>query len=313
MDDLRWVLLAAGVAVVLALYAWERSRRRREREDEVFIDDDDRDILAGISASHGLDDPFFDLKDLRGERPPLDAEDMEGLRGLKPDEERPAPASASPPPSSPRPPPPEPVVPLAAAGPARPESRPGASATEARPSPSASPSPPEARAAAAAPAEARLRPSAPEPRRARPGGDELLIVLNVMAEPDHPFTGVALRDALESVEMRFGDMAIFHHHGVGDMRTDVPVFSAANMLKPGHFDLEELEALTTPGVSLFMRLPGPLDPRVAFELMLNTGQRLAQDLGGELRDDTRSVLSTQSIAHIRERIAEFNRRQLLAS
>ena len=151
-----------------------------------------------------------------------------------------------------------------------------------------------------------------EPKRGRQGED-LIIMMNVMAEPGEPFRGPEVRAALESVEMRFGDMQIFHHHGVGDMRTEVPVFSVANMVNPGTFDLARLETFTTPGLVMFMRLPGPLDSRVAFELLLNTGQRLAEELHGELRDETRSVLSAQTIAHVRERIGEFNRRQLLAA
>lgn len=179
----------------------------------------------------------------------------------------------------------------------------GASRDEVPPVPDVEPAPRPAPAA-------RARQPAAEPARAR-GGEELIVVLNLAAPEGSPFRGPALRDALESVEMRFGDMDIFHHHGVGDMRTDEPVFSAASMVKPGTLRLDALEDLSTPGLTLFMRLPGPLDPKVAFELMLNTGHRLAQALGGELWDETRSVLSAQTIAHIRERIAEFNRRRLL--
>lgn len=160
--------------------------------------------------------------------------------------------------------------------------------------------------------EAGSRLYAVDGRKGRPG-EELIIVLNVMAEPGRPFPGTEVRAALESVDMRFGDMQVFHHHGVGDMRTEQPVFSVANLLKPGTFDVVNLEGFATPGLVMFMRLPGPLDPRVAFELMLNTGQRLAEALHGELRDETRSVLSAQTIAHVRERIAEFNRRQLLTA
>jgi cell division protein ZipA len=159
--------------------------------------------------------------------------------------------------------------------------------------------------------EAEISDSAP----ARPArsGEDLIIVLSVMAQGGEQFSGAEIREAMEDLDMRHGDMQIFHHHGVGEMSVDSPLFSIANAVEPGVFDLERMDALTTPGLSMFMRLPGPLDGRVAFELMLNVGQRLAQRLGGELRDDTRSALNLERIGHIRERIAEFERRQLVAA
>ena len=37
---------------------------------------------------------------------------------------------------------------------------------------------------------------------------------------------------------------------------------------------------------------------------------LAHELGGELKDDQRSVMTAQTIEHYRQRIVEFERRQL---
>ena len=285
MDTLRWILLAVGVLVVVGIYLWETGRRRlRQREEDELVEVE-RELLEGLSARRD-DDPFAGLGNLRGEPLKLDAEDVRGLGPLGPDEDDADPRV-------------EPPAARPAEGP-RAEGRPA----EGRPV--------EARPAEARPAEAGSRLYAVDGRKGRPG-EELIIVLNVMAEPGRPFPGTEVRAALESVDMRFGDMQVFHHHGVGDMRTEQPVFSVANLLKPGTFDVVNLEGFATPGLVMFMRLPGPLDPRVAFELMLNTGQRLAEALHGELRDETRSVLSAQTIAHVRERIAEFNRRQLLTA
>lgn len=140
-------------------------------------------------------------------------------------------------------------------------------------------------------------------------GEELIIVLNVMAEPGQFFSGEDLKSAFAEVDMVFGDMQIFHHFGVGEQRGSEPVFSAANILEPGIFDKLQLEHTETPGLCLFMRLPGVVDGNVAFELMLNTGRRLAELLGGELRDDTRSVVTAQTITHLRDKLNEFKRRQ----
>jgi cell division protein ZipA len=264
MDNLRWALLAAGVAVVVGIYLWEMRRRRRREEDA--LDEEEQELLSGLSASRD-DDPFAELVGVRGDRLKLDADDVAQLGAMVPEGAEPEP---------------------------EPE----------RPAPRREPSQPAGRTRGLYSVE-----QAPAGR----GGEELIIMLNVMAEPGETFPGPAVRDALESVDMRHGDMKIFHHHGVGDVRSEKPVFSVASIVEPGVFDLDRIEDFTTPGLVMFMRLPGPLDPRVAFELMLNTGQRIAEALGGELRDETRSVLSGPGIAHIRERITEFNRRRLIAA
>ena len=65
---------------------------------------------------------------------------------------------------------------------------------------------------------------------------------------------------------------------------------------------------SSPGLALFLGLPGPGDPADAFDRMLEIARGLATRLGGDLRDDTRSTLTAQTIQAYRGRIAEFERR-----
>lgn len=132
-----------------------------------------------------------------------------------------------------------------------------------------------------------------------------LISLYVRAHEGKEFSGTTLVKALNSVGMQFGDMAIFHHFGAGELKCQTPVFSAANMFEPGTFDLRKIEAFRTAGVALFLQLPGPLDGPVAFELLLNTAQRLTELTGGELYVDPKNLLDPPSIARQRKRAARF--------
>jgi len=50
---------------------------------------------------------------------------------------------------------------------------------------------------------------------------------------------------------------------------------------------------------------------VAFDAMLLTAKNIAAELGGELKDENRSVMTGQTIEHYRERIRDFSRRQQL--
>lgn len=141
------------------------------------------------------------------------------------------------------------------------------------------------------------RPPAAEHAPARP---EQVLSLTVMARPGRRFVGHQIRAALESVGMRFGDMDIFHRHGEDEHQPPGPVlFSAVNVLKPGTFDLSSLGDLATPGVALFMQVPGPADPVQTFELMLDTARRLAERLGGEIGDAARQPLSAGRLAGMR--------------
>ncbi len=132
-----------------------------------------------------------------------------------------------------------------------------------------------------------------------------LISLYVRAHEGKEFSGTTLVKALNSVGMQFGEMAIFHHFGAGELKCQTPVFSAANMFEPGTFDMRRIEAFRTAGVALFLQLPGPLDGPVAFELLLNTAQRLTELTGGELYVDPKNLLDPPSIARLRKRAARF--------
>lgn len=144
----------------------------------------------------------------------------------------------------------------------------------------------------------------------RPRVDEVLII-NIMAPEGDVFEGNDLLRALMAVNMRFGDMDIFHYHlGGGD---DGPViFSLANMVVPGIFELGRMEEFTTPGVSLFLALPVEGEAIKAFELMLSVSREIAEHLGGELKDENRSVFTAQTAEHYRQRVMEFQRRRALA-
>ena len=106
--------------------------------------------------------------------------------------------------------------------------------------------------------------------------------------------------------MTHGEMSVFHHFGAGELRRPNAIFSAANMFEPGTFDLTRIEVFRTSGIVLFMQLPSELEGPVAFELLLNTAQRLAELTSAELFASPRSPLDAKSIAHLRQRAAHFN-------
>ncbi len=139
---------------------------------------------------------------------------------------------------------------------------------------------------------------------------EEVLVLNVVAKRSE-LSGAALLPSLLTLGFKFGEFDIFHRHEQSSGKGAV-LFSLANMVKPGVFDLDKMESFTTQGVSLFMTLPNAGDPKQVFELMLKAAETLATELDAQVLDDQRSDLTKQKIQHYRSRIREFERRKLIA-
>ena len=144
----------------------------------------------------------------------------------------------------------------------------------------------------------------------QPEAREILevMVIHLVSPAEQPFQGRELLQQLLEQGMRFGEMNIFHCHGRSEGGAQLQ-FSMANAMEPGTFDIDEMEKGTFRGVTFFMKLPGPSQPLEALEKMVAVSRRLAQGLGGELRDDQRSVLTPQTVEHMRQRVQEFERRQ----
>lgn len=148
-----------------------------------------------------------------------------------------------------------------------------------------------------------------EPETSAPQPSEVLILYVLMPE-GHDVNGAMLLPSLLTLGFKYGDMNIFHRHednaGSGEV-----LFSLANMFNPGTFDLEDIDAMYTRGLSLFMTLPGPGEALQNFNLMHNAAKKLAEEFGGQVLDGQRNMLTVQTTRHYVERIREFQRQQLL--
>ncbi|MBI2800977.1 MAG: hypothetical protein HYX63_11970 [Gammaproteobacteria bacterium] len=142
-------------------------------------------------------------------------------------------------------------------------------------------------------------------RSAGDADEPAVLVLHFRPPQATEFTGSQIVRQVNAVGMRHGDPGVFHHYGAGDLSTEKPLFSLANMFEPGTFDLQRIESFTTAGLVMFLRLPAALDGAVAFELFLNTGQRLAEGLQASLFADQNTVLDSANIDRMRRVAARF--------
>src|SRR5687768_4912695 len=149
---------------------------------------------------------------------------------------------------------------------------------------------------------------APQPG-ARPHDNfDKVVSLYLAARAGQTLHGPDLVVAAEKAGLMFGHMNIFHRL-VDNHPEQGPVFSVANLVKPGSFDMSRIQDLRTPGISFFMALPGPLAALDAWEAMLPTAQRMAELLDAVLLDEERNALGRQRIAHIREDLRNYDRKQ----
>jgi len=153
-----------------------------------------------------------------------------------------------------------------------------------------------------------LRLEAKEEKEAADISPDQIISLHVVASEGETFAGRETWDFLLAASLRYDDRKVFSKFdGKFDGKRDdaEPVFRVANLVDPGTFDADAIEHFSTPGISLFMLLPAPIDNLRAFEQMLKVAQGFAGAFDGHLLDSQRRELTPQLIEAIRRRIREF--------
>ncbi len=133
--------------------------------------------------------------------------------------------------------------------------------------------------------------------------NQRIITLRIVASGDTAFSGEELVLSLRGIGMRHGKFGIFHQFDGND--ADKIVFSAASLVEPGSFDMENLQSQQIPGISLFMVLPSVIEGPQAFDLMMAAGRMLSQSLNAELLDESGSSLSIQREHYLREEIIQY--------
>ena len=132
---------------------------------------------------------------------------------------------------------------------------------------------------------------------------ERLLIISVVAPQGEVFSWDALYKGLQNNKLQYGEQEIYQRMAVTGGKPKA-VFRVANLVKPGTFPPTDMYNFSTPGITLFLQLPGPLDPVKAFDDFVYTAERLAVELGGELQDQKQCVITHQSLMQIRESIVE---------
>lgn len=138
---------------------------------------------------------------------------------------------------------------------------------------------------------------------------ESVLVITVLAQDEKPITGDVLLPLVKACGMCFGDMHIFHRFEDG-LDQGAVQFSMANAVNPGTFNVTEMDEMDTRGLTFFMSMEEPRDIMNAFDCMLATAETVAKHFEAELLDEHRSVLRPQTKEHYRQRIRDYEMRNL---
>lgn len=294
MSSLRVVLLLVGAIIITALIIWEK---RKQRSPNAFRNAATQDDVAdeSVAATRNRIEPRL--------ASPLPA-DPEPVAETEPD----------------------PVSSVPTARPAAPESESRSQAwkqldleeeamrlaekqtdadtgTVTAPAQESIPqaAPPTELQATAAPAPAA------EPQDAgHPPMPEELVILYIVASNGRDIKGPEIQQAMKEAGLQFGEMNLFHYPVLSPEGQTHNLFSVADIREPGNFDPDRLAGMSTPGLVVFMQLPGPLSGLDAFEKMLNVSQQLSDTLYCTLKDERKHDLGRTEIENIKEQILKFN-------
>lgn len=267
MQELRWILLAAGIALIVALYVLGVRARRRSAAPGLG-----RATRVEAPPLSGIESPRIE--------PRVDVADDAAL-----DFEAPATAIDE-----------VPIVDVDV----EPEPEPAAASEAHRREPL--PEVHRREPTFAAPADAP-RPAPPPRDASAPRQRQKIIALRVTAPAPERFEGAFLEEALRAEGFAFGRFGIFHRLDAAGR----PILSLASLLEPGTFDPATMARCSYPGVALFAVLPGPVSAPQALEELVESGRYLAERLGGSLLDDRGAALSVQRIGQLREEVLDFER------
>lgn len=126
-----------------------------------------------------------------------------------------------------------------------------------------------------------------------------IVVLYILPKQGEELIGSRINSSVQAMGLVFGDMDIYHYQP-----RNRSIFSIANMLEPGSFDVDNLDELKTSGLTVFMQITRG-DPLGDLTEMLQRSYQLAGLLGARLCNSKRQPLTEQDAEDYRKRVKEF--------
>jgi len=128
-----------------------------------------------------------------------------------------------------------------------------------------------------------------------------IIVLYILAKPFEVLSGDKINSVAQANGFVFGSMNIYHCHDANGQT----IFSLANMMEPGNFDPDSIHEVTTSGLTVFMQLSNLTQPTDDFDEMLRSAYHMSEMLGASLCNQNRQPFTQADAEYYRNLIAEI--------
>ncbi len=288
MSELRWILLASGIVLLLGIFLWGRRSRGQAAIDEfdghgrmdppmsqpvagqVTAQQGDQGEVAQPVANRWREEEWTstvtDLPEIR-----LDAlQAFDDSMAATPDEEDLLLPSE------------EGII----AGPTPSERHFGSQ-------PAVERTPPKAAFEHPRSESMRQKPKSSDKRK--------IVALRLSAVLPERYAGSELRTALENLGLTHGKYGIFHR----SHKSGTSILSVASMVEPGAFDLTTMRDARFAGITIFSVLPGPLPAAQTCDQLFDCARQLEDVLGGALHDERGQLLTAQRATAIRDEVLDF--------
>lgn len=161
-------------------------------------------------------------------------------------------------------------------------------------------------------AAAKSAPATAEPAKVSPpdppssSRSKMTVALTILSPRHRMFKGAEIQEAAEEAGFLLSEAGLFERHPEMATSMHTPVFSLAHLRKPGSFQPETLSELITPGLLVFMTLPGPLEGMKALDLLVLSVDQVARKLNGVICDEHRRKLTNQGLMSLRDKVARLD-------
>ncbi len=135
--------------------------------------------------------------------------------------------------------------------------------------------------------------------------NKMTVALTILAPRHRMFKGHEIQTAAEEAGFLLSEAGLFERHPESATSMYTPVFSLAHLRKPGSFQPETLSELITPGLLVFMTLPGPLEGMKALDLLVLSVDQVARKLNGVICDEHRRKLTNQGLMSLRDKVGRL--------
>jgi FtsZ-interacting cell division protein ZipA len=284
MPELRWILIAAGILILLWVYFWGRRVGPRAEEKETILHSRAEPLISAPESDPTTPDPYVNEPYVIDPDLPSRAATSTWThtqRSTEPDVTEPVGVVRR-----------EPVF----------EPEPAAADVDDEPTIRSAEPQPEVSSAAvqSEPLAQPHRPDGQAAKLARTQTPRKILVLRLAVGPSR-VPGDKLRAALTAQGLTFGKYDIFHLvNANGDT-----LFSVASMVEPGSFDLAHMDSTPYPGVTLFAQLPSSIPGTEVLDELLRHAQLLQGAIGGTLQDERGGLLNSARIQRLRQEVIDF--------